>query len=256
MQRSQKFSSSSDSSASPTPPGGHSPQNTVHRPESKTELKPLFTQTPLSFSEREKKPSPPPRKRRKQEPKTPALTFNPLERMIPNGRQDPLVQTPVLHQGQPTPISATNEFYEGLPNEIDDHLASGNITTSHSTASKRPRAPSGGDEPPQPPSCPVPYSNFGFRDHYESPSSGGSSSSPTTSYGSSSHPQYALDTESSLYQQELMQYCDPNGTDYPPQRRVTPDVYVAPRDPGYPPPQGGTWQYCPYPNPNGYRDSF
>ncbi|OAX44118.1 hypothetical protein K503DRAFT_861699 [Rhizopogon vinicolor AM-OR11-026] len=225
MQRPQKFSSSSDSSASPTPPGGHSPQHTANRPESKAELKPLFTQTPLSFAEREKKPSQPPRKRRKQEPKTPALTFNPLQSTIPSGRQESPAQTPVFHQGQPTPISTTDEFSDLFPEGVDNQPAYGVPVPSHATTSKRPRAPSGSDESPQPPSysVPVPYSDSRFVDHSESPSSGGSSSSPATSYDPFPHPLYGLDNGPPLFHPApIDQYCDPN--DYQ-SRREPPDVY-------------------------------
>lgn len=211
----------------------------------------MFTQAPLNFSDREKKPAQPARKRRKQSPKTPALTFDPLQRMIPSGRQDSPVQTPASYQEQPTPISATNEFPDFI-DEVDDCLASGITAPSHSTTSKRPRAQSGSDESLQTPSYPVPYSNLRFEDHYESPSSGGSSSSPATSYGSSPHPQY---NEHQYFHPELMgPYC-PIDTDYPHIRRVTADVYEAPRDTGYHPPQGDAW-YCPSYPANAYRDSF
>lgn len=179
--------------------------------------------------------------------------------MIPSGRQEtPATQTPVSHQGQPTPISTTNEFPDWIAEELDDQLASGTAAPPHPTTSKRPRAPSGSDESPQlpqPPGYPVPYSNLRFTDQYESPSSGGSSSSLATSYDSSPHPQYGLDSQHQIFHPELMaQYCDPTGADYGQLRRVTPDVYAAPRDPGYHPPQGGAWQYGP-PYNNGYRDS-
>ncbi|OJA09206.1 hypothetical protein AZE42_00686 [Rhizopogon vesiculosus] len=247
MQRSQKFSSSSDSSASPTPPGGHSPQHTANRPESKAELKPLFTQTPLSFAEREKKPSQPPRKRRKQEPKTPALTFNPLQSTIPSGRQESPAQTPVFHRGQPTPTSTTDEFSDLFPEGVDNYSAFGAVVPSHATTSKRPRAPSGSDESPQPSGYPVPYSDSSFVDHSESPSSGGSSSSPATSYGPFPHPHYGLDNGHPLFHPApIEQYDDP--IDYQ-LRRAPPDAYMT-RDPGYPS-QGGTWQTYP----NVYRDS-
>lgn len=209
----------------------------------------MFTQAPLNFSDREKRLPQPPRKRRKQSPKTPALTFDPLQRMIPSGRQDSPAQTPVSNQEQPTPISTTNEYPDFL-DEVDDYSASATTAPSHSTTSKRPRAQSGSDE--QPPIYPVPYSNLRFEDYHESPSSGGSSSSLATSYGSSPHPQY---NEHQYFHPDPMgSYC-PIDTDYPQMRRVTADVYEAPRDTGYHPPQGDAW-YCPsYPT-NAYRDSF
>ncbi|KAG2150856.1 hypothetical protein DEU56DRAFT_778836 [Suillus clintonianus] len=242
MQRSQKASSSSDSSPSPTLPGSHAPQLTAIRTESKAELKPLFTLKPLSFSDREKKPSPPPRKRRRQIiPETPALTFNPSQRMIPSGRQEP-TQTPV---SQLTPISSTNEFFD----EADDQPPPDTSAHAHSTASKRPRASSGSDDSPQLPSYPATYYNFRYADpadHYDSPLSG-SSSSPATSYGSSpAHHHYGADGERQPFHQEMTgQHC----ADYtqPPRR----EVYG---DPSYLSPQEGVpWSYGPT-YPNVYRD--
>ncbi|KAG1735126.1 uncharacterized protein EDB91DRAFT_1145435 [Suillus paluster] len=248
MQRSQKFSSSSDSSPSTTPPGSHIPQLTATRPESKADLKPLFTQEPLALSGREKKPSSPPRKRRRQAiPDTPALSFDPAVRMIPTGRQGPPPQTPL--SSQPTPISSTNES-DWTSDEVDDPPPSDTL------ASKRPRTSSGSDESPQPPSYHTAYFNHRYADQHDSPLSGGSSPSPVTSYGSSPvHPHYVPDSDHYPFHQGVMgQNCVATNADYAQIRRVSPEVY---RDPGYLLPQeGAPWPYCPtYPNNiNGYRD--
>lgn len=242
MQRTQKASSSSDSSPSSTPPGSHALQPTAIRPESKAELKPLFTQKPLSFSDREKKPSPPPRKRRRAVvPETPALTFNPSQRMIPTGRQEP-PQTPV---SQTTPISSTNECPGWVSDEVDDQPPPDTSVYSHPTAFKRPRTSSGSDDSPQFPGYPVTYYN-NFRtpdttDHQDSPLSGGSSS-PANSFGSSPvHHPYGPEIEYQPFHQEMT---GQNAADYTQLRR---EAY---RDPGYPP-QEGVWPY--YSN-NVYRD--
>ncbi|KAG2031583.1 hypothetical protein BDR03DRAFT_1003069 [Suillus americanus] len=244
MQRTQKASSSSDSSPSPTPPGSHALHPTAIRSESKAELKPLFTQKPLSFSDREKKPSPPPRKRRRQAvPETPALTFNPSQRMIPTGRQEP-PQTPV---SQTTPISSTNECPPGwVSDEVDDQPPPDTSVYSHPTAFKRPRTSSGSNDSPQFPSYPATYYNFrtpDTADHQDSPLSGGSSS-PDNSFGSSPvHHPYGPEIEYQPFHQEMT-----NAADYAQSRR---DVY---RSPGYPPPQEGVWPYCPPYSNNAYRD--
>ncbi|KAG1730772.1 hypothetical protein EDB19DRAFT_1739972 [Suillus lakei] len=243
MQRSQKTSSSSDSSPSPTLPGSHAPQLSAIRTESKADLKPLFTQKPLSFSDREKKPSPPPRKRRRQViPETPAMTFNPSQRMIPLGRQEP-TQTPM---SQPTSISSTNEC-DWVSDEVDDQPPPDTSAYSHS-AFKRPRTSSSSEDSPQFPSYPVAYYNFRAEDatDHDSPLSGGSTSSPATSYGSSPvHLHYGPDGERQPFQQEVM---GQNCTDYTQLRR---EVY---RDPGYPSPQEGVWPYCPTYSNTVYRD--
>ena len=264
MQRSQKYSSPSDSSASPSPPGGHSPpQHAANRPElvrlivsyytvtrvnpqiQKAELKPLFTTTPLSLSDREKNLSPTPRKRKKQEPTTPAFTFPPQQNRIPSGRADPPMQTPVSHQRQPTSTSTTTEFHEWTPDEVDDQLSSGITALPLPIPSKRPRSQNGSDESSQSPSYP-PY--LRYTDYHEPPSAGGSSALPATPYASSPHPHYGLDTDHHFNTSSMPQYYDPTGADY---RRVTPDAYGMSRDPGYHPPQGSSWQYS-----NGYHDSF
>lgn len=215
----------------------------------------MFTQKPLSFADREKKPSPPPRKRRRQVvPETPALTFDPAVRMIPSGRQEPPLPTPVSLQGQSTPISSTNESSDWGPDEVDDQPTPGTLASSHSTAFKRPRISSGSDESTQPASYPATYINFRYADQHDSPLSGGSSSSPATSYDSSPvHPHYGPDSERHPFHPDMMgQNCAAINPDYAQIRRMSPDIY---RDPGYLSPQEGVpWSYCPpYPN-NVYRD--
>lgn len=245
MQRTQKASSSSDSSPSPTPPGNHALQPTAIRPESKAELKPLFTQKPLSFSDREKKPSSPPRKRRRQVvPDTPAMTFNPSQRMIPTGRQEP-PQTPV---SQTAPISSTNECPDWVSDEVDDPPPPDTSVYSHPAVSKRPRTSSSGDGSAQFPSYPATYYNFrtpDTADHQDSPLSGGSSSS-VNSFGSSPiHHPYGPEGEHQSFNQEMT---GQNAADYTQLRR---EVY---RDPDYLPPQEGVWSYCPNYSNNVYRD--
>lgn len=242
MQRAENASSSSDSSPSPTPPGSLALQPTAIRPEStRAELKPLFTQKPLSFSDRGKKPSPPPRKRRRQViPETPVFTFHPSQRMIPSGRQEPL-QTPV---SQTTPISSTTDW---VSDEVDDQPLPDTSVYSHPTASKRPRTSSGSDDSQQFTSYPAPYYNLrtpDAADHQDSPLSGGSSS-PANSFGSSpTHHPYGPEIEYQPFHQEMMG----QNADYMQQRR---EVY---RDPDYSSPQEGAWPYCPSYSNNVYRD--
>ncbi|KAG1771793.1 hypothetical protein EDD22DRAFT_862614 [Suillus occidentalis] len=238
MQRTQKASSSSDSSPSPTPPGSQALQSTAIRPESKGELKPLFTQKPLSFSDREKKPSPPPRKRRRQAiPETPLLTFDPSQRTIPLGRQEP---------PQTTPISPTNECPGWVSDDVDDQPPPDTSAHSHPAASKRPRTSSGGDDSAQFPSYPATYYNFrtpDTADHQDSPLSGGSCSS-ANSFGSSPiHHAYGPEGEHQPFHHEMT---GQNAPDYTQMRR---EVY-----PGYLPPQEGVWSYYPTYSNNVYRD--
>lgn len=245
MQRTQKASSSSDSSPSPTPPGSQALQPTAVRPESKAELKPLFTQKPLSFSDREKKPSPPPRKRRRQViPETPFLTFHPSQGTIPSGRQEP-PQTPV---SQTTPVSSTNEYPGWVSDDVDDQPPPDTSAYPHPAASKRPRTSSGGDDSAQFPNYPATYYNFRTPDtvdHQDSPLSGGSSSS-ANSFGSSPiHHAYGSEGDHQPFHQEMT---GQNAADYTQLRR---EVY---RNPGYLPPQEGVWSYCPTYSNNVYRD--
>ncbi|KAG1777488.1 hypothetical protein EV702DRAFT_263381 [Suillus placidus] len=242
MQRTQKASSSSDSSPSPTPPGSQALQPTTIRPESKAELKPLFTQKPLSFSDREKKTCSPPRKRRRQViPETPALTFNPSQRMIPTGRQEP-PQTPV---SQTTPISSTSECPGWVSDEVDDQPPPDTSVYSHSIAYKRPRTSSDSDDSPQFPSYPATYYNFrtpDTADHQDSPLSGGSSSS----FGSSPvHHPYGADGEHQPFHQEMT---GQNAAEY---TQLRTEVY---REPNYLSPHEGVWSYRPTYSNNVYRD--
>lgn len=244
MQLTQKSSSSSDSSPSPTPPGSHAVQPTAIRSESRAELKPLFTQKPLSFSEREKKASPPPRKRRRPViPETTAFTFNPSQRMIPSGRQEP-PQTPV---SLTTPISSTNECSGLVPDEADDQTPPDTSVYSHPATFKRPRTSSSSGDSPQFPSYSATYYNFrhpDVADHQDSPFPGGSSSAD--SFASSPvHHSYGPDIGYQPFQQEMT---GQNAADCTQQRR---EVY---RDPSYHPPQEGAWPYCPTYSNNMYRD--
>ncbi|KAG2132434.1 uncharacterized protein EDB93DRAFT_1340132 [Suillus bovinus] len=250
MQRAQKASSSSssssDSSPSSTPSGSHALQPAAIRPESKAELKPLFTQKPLSFSDREKKASPPPRKRRRQVvPETPAMTYNPSQRMIPTGRQEP-PQTPV---SQTTPISSTNECPGLMSDEFDDQPPPDAPVYSHSTAFKRPRTSSGSDGLSQFPGYPATYYDFrtsDTADHQDPPLSGGSSSS-TNSFGSSPvHHTYGPPGE--YHQPFHQEMTGQHAADY---TQIHRDDY---QDPSYLSPQEGVWSYCPTYSNNVYRD--
>ena len=162
------------------------------------------------------------------------------------------MQTPVSLQGQPTPISSTNEVSDCTSDEVDDHAHSDTLSLSHSTASKRARTSSGCDESSQFQNYSAAYYNS--REHHESPLSGGSSSSPV-------HPSYGPDSERQHFHPGLMgQNSGPIGADYAHLHGsvvVTPEVYTAHGDPGpyLSSPEGASWPYYTYPN-NAYRDSL
>ncbi|KIJ67643.1 hypothetical protein HYDPIDRAFT_26063 [Hydnomerulius pinastri MD-312] len=116
---------------SPTNPllNGHQgpvADGTSHRREAHTkskDMKPLLTHEPLAQYREKTQTAPPPKKRKRPEPSTPALTFHPRDSIIPSGRLNPSAPTPT----SPRP-------------SLSDSSTSGSLDSLHVTAYNEPEA--------------------------------------------------------------------------------------------------------------------
>ncbi|KAF9230704.1 hypothetical protein BU15DRAFT_68977 [Melanogaster broomeanus] len=159
-------------------------------------VKPPFTTDPLPQAREKRQPAQPLKKRKRAEPTTPLLSFDPRRSAIPSGRQDPPL-APTTYSGPPTSEYSTRSFDEPQTAPFSDHEPRDpSYELQHGCdAHKRPRIfaqcpPIG--QPlssyPATPSTDINDMNSGPAEFYDSPVSHTSSSSPAQSDQSHTYP--------------------------------------------------------------------
>lgn len=113
------------------------------------EMRPLLTREPLPHDRERKPAAPPPRRRKRVQPTTPALSFHPLHNHVPSGKQDPPASQPFTsgpaseslpapHDEQPTtPVvdrETYDQFYDGRDVQKRPRIFSEYTSVEHSTS--------------------------------------------------------------------------------------------------------------------------